>query len=128
MRTLLTLFTISLLAPLTVSAQDVGGLEGRVLDARTLTPVSGASVTLLFQGALSRTTVTSDNGEYRVDGLDEGIYQVLVELTGYQPALQQDARVVRGKVAVYDFEITELRISESCWSRRRPAATARASR
>ena len=94
-------------------AQNVGGLEGRITDSRTFKPVAGAVVSLVFEGTTPATTNADADGNYRFVGLTEGVYLILVELPGYQPAVQQDARVVRGKTAVYDFELVQLRFSES---------------
>ncbi len=109
------LLTIFVLMTGVVTAQQYGGIEGRVLDSRWLTPISGATVTLLFEGSVASTATSSEDGIYVFESLESGIYQVLIELSGYQPALQQDARVTRGKTSVYDFELAELRISESVY-------------
>ncbi len=107
------LVVLTLMVAHVLDAQNLGNLEGRVSDSRTLTAVPGATVTLLFDGAILTAGTTSDVGTYSFSDLNEGIYQVLVELQGYQPALQQDVRVVRDKTAVFDFELIELRISET---------------
>jgi hypothetical protein len=80
-------------------------ISGRVIDMLTRQPVSGAAVSALNRGESIASTRTSSAGNYSLGPLDEGVYLVLVEIAGYRPEVRSDVRLVRGKVAVADFEM-----------------------
>jgi hypothetical protein len=75
-----------------------GHIEGRIVDAVTKQPVAGARVEVT--GHPHRTT--SAAGVYRIEGLDEGVYRLVVRSMGYETRLVTDVVVVRGKTTYVD--------------------------
>jgi hypothetical protein len=59
-------------------------LRGRVLDATTLEPLSGAEVTVVDRGA---GVLTRPDGSFVIPGLEPGVVSVEVRFFGYRPAL-----------------------------------------
>src|SRR5215216_629902 len=59
-------------------------VRGSVTDAqRAVLP--GATVTVTHrQTGLTRTVTTNESGEYRIAGLPSGVYDVVVEIAGFQ--------------------------------------------
>jgi hypothetical protein len=72
------------LAPGLSAQSTTGTISGRVTDAQSL-PLPGVTVTAespALQG--SRSTVTSDNGDYIITLLPSGTYTVSFEITGFE--------------------------------------------
>ena len=68
----------ALLLPLALLAQPTGGVTGTVVERGGRTPVEGATVTL-YQGAAELATVTTGpEGRFRIDGLPDGMYDLVV--------------------------------------------------
>jgi vitamin B12 transporter len=68
----------------TVAAQDDAAIRGAVVDPLGAR-VAGAAVTLLRDGQSSRSTSTSNQGDFVFEGLPEGRYQIRVTSEGFQP-------------------------------------------
>ena len=69
-------------------------LDGRVLDAQTALPLSGASVQVLGQ-ALATTTDAA--GTFRLEHLQPGSYRVRISRSGYQPGVWGDVMLAAGQ-------------------------------
>ena len=68
----------ALLLPLVLLAQPTGGVTGTVIERGGRIPVEGASV-VLFQGAAEVAAVTTDDeGRFRIGGLADGSYDLVV--------------------------------------------------
>ena len=67
---------------------DPGTLSGKITDAVTGNPISGATINLIIGGAPIATATTDNNGAYLVNSLAPGQYSVRVSATNYQAALQ----------------------------------------
>src|SRR5262245_47026704 len=95
----------SLLIPMSASSQELRGkITGRVVDANG-SPVSGASVTVTDVSRAAATTLTTNaDGLFDAPYLRPGLYQVLVEASGFKKAL-------RDKVEVAINETTTLAIT-----------------
>jgi Carboxypeptidase regulatory-like domain/TonB-dependent Receptor Plug Domain len=82
----------------TVSAQErFGGLTGVVMDPSPA-PVPGATVTATNKtSGKVRTAVTGADGTYRIQDLDPGRYVVVVELSGFQKAEDDNVLILLGR-------------------------------
>lgn len=88
-------------------------IQGSIVDNDTRQPLSPATITLL-QGGTDVGTATADtDGLFRFVGIPDGVYQLLAESEGYQPAVSGEIRVLSGKTAVLQFELARLTLSES---------------
>ena len=68
----------ALLLPLALLAQPTGGVSGTVIERGGRVPVQGAAIAL-YQGAAElATTVTGPDGRFRIDGLEDGKYDLVV--------------------------------------------------
>lgn len=108
----LALFALLAPAPLHGQAHETA-LRGTVVDARTATPVDGATVVLeperagVFPGtssgfaASARTTSTNAQGSYRFGDLTPGVYRIYVTRFGYRPySLVVELGGVSGAVSI----------------------------
>jgi YD repeat-containing protein len=60
-----------------------GGVSGRITEANGVTPIAGASISLVADGA-SQATVSADaNGDYAISGLHSGSYTLVAAAVGY---------------------------------------------
>lgn len=84
----------SVLIPMSASSQELRGkITGRVVDANG-SPVSGASVTVTDVSRAAATTLTTNaDGLFDAPYLRPGLYQVLVEASGFKKALRDKVEV-----------------------------------
>lgn len=76
----------ALLCSTGLSGQDAeDGIQGRLLDARSRTPIAGAAVTLVPRGAPRPIgqALTDENGRFSFKGAPPGLYHLRVEAFGY---------------------------------------------
>lgn len=80
-------------------------LSGTVLDKNGAV-IKGGSVTITNKAnGQSRTATTNDNGEYRVDLLPAGVYDVKVSATGFGDVTAENVQVLIGKTNNLDFNM-----------------------
>jgi hypothetical protein len=80
----LVLLAILALAVPAAAQLPTSSVRGTVADAQSAI-LPGATVTATHvQTGLARTTVTNPSGEYRLAGLPSGLYEIVVELSGFQ--------------------------------------------
>jgi TonB-linked SusC/RagA family outer membrane protein len=91
----------------TVYAQDAGVITGRVIDASSNAPVPSAQIQVV---GTTRSTVTGDDGRFRIAALRPGQYQVRALRLGYQ-ASSQTVDVTNGGTAEVNFSLSSAAIS-----------------
>jgi hypothetical protein len=87
-------------------AQDFGGVRGRIFDERTNCPLANASV---FIAATSLGSSTDSTGEYCIQRVPEGLYEIKVSCVGRKMYQKPDIRVVRNKTT----QVPDIRLTES---------------
>jgi Carboxypeptidase regulatory-like domain/TonB dependent receptor len=99
----LALIMFLITAPVFAQVIPTGTISGAVKDSTGL-PVSKASVTVInVESNFSRTTTTSDSGEYRFPALPVGRYNVKVETPGFKTATEKDLTLDVAQEAVVNF-------------------------
>ena len=85
------------------AAQGTGSIIGQVTD-QSGAVLPGVTVTATSPALQvpEVTTVTNEQGEYRLAPLPIGVYQVAFELTSFRPAQRQDVRLTVGFIARID--------------------------
>src|SRR5256714_10583894 len=103
-RTLSTLsFALVLCTNASAQVTASGSLAGLVRD-KNQAAISSASVTVINKSrGISRTTTTNENGEYRVDLLPAGRYDIKVTATGFGDMTIENSEVLVGKTNNFDF-------------------------
>lgn len=82
------------------SGQATGSIAGTVTEAPAL-PLSGARVTVV---GVPRAAITDERGQYRLDGLAAGSYQVTATALGHEPA-SRTVRVTAAATTNADFAL-----------------------
>jgi Carboxypeptidase regulatory-like domain len=94
---------LALLAP--ANAQSTATLEGRVVDPPGAV-VAGALVTVHHQETgLERVAETDGEGNYQVAALPVGIYQVKIQVPGFQTQIVENLVVEVGRSVIQDFQL-----------------------
>ena len=97
---------LALLAP-TGRARAQNPLTGRVVDAATHSPISGAVVLLApAGGAAPRMTRTDVEGRWAFDSVAAGSYEVQARLPGYAPRSRRVERRENGDTTAVDLALT----------------------
>jgi TonB-linked SusC/RagA family outer membrane protein len=86
-----------------------GTISGRVTDAATQAPISGAAVNVV---GTTLTAMTGQDGRFSIEGVPDGARQIRVSMVGYAPA-EQTVTVTPGQSASVDFALQLQAISLS---------------
>ena len=81
---------------LTVSAQETGGVKGKVRNMRGDT-ISGATVTARQNAKDIRSTTSNAKGEFILSGLETGLYNIVFDARGYASGIKYSVEVKKGK-------------------------------
>lgn len=102
MRTIRTIIIASLLlsAALPAAEERPGSIIGTVIDVESRSPVAAATVSVL---GTSFTVKTAVDGQYRIDGVPEGFYQVKAEAASYTAQVLNNIYVGEGNGKVTAF-------------------------
>jgi hypothetical protein len=96
----------------TVSA-TTGALNGRVTD-NTGAVLPGVTVTISSPSLMgTRTTVTTEEGQYRFPAIPPGVYQITYELAGFNSVKREEIRVTLGFTATVNVELGVASLQES---------------
>jgi protocatechuate 3,4-dioxygenase beta subunit len=92
-----------ILAAFTVAlAGDLGAVTGRVVNAVTGDPISGATVKLQTANSRPVQVTTNDRGVYAARNLEPGQYRVTANARGFEPAAWPEPVAVRAGQVVED--------------------------
>lgn len=98
----LALFIAAALLPAMARAQQESTVSGRVLDNTTKAPIPVAQVQIV---GTTRSTVTADDGRFRITGVRPGTYQVRALRIGYQ-ASSQTVVLAAGAASELEFALS----------------------
>ncbi len=114
LKSILTLVAFLLiLIPLAFSqSKETGAIEGRVTD-QDKAPLPGVTVTLSSPQLMgTRTAVTGADGAYRFPTLPPGIYEVKVQLQGFNTYVREGVRVQTTMRLTVDIPMTQSTVEE----------------
>ena len=94
---------------LTVPLQAASELTGTVVDQRTHKPLVGANI--LLENS-SRGVLTDQNGRFRITGLAEGNYPIVVSYIGYE-SVRQKVMVKNDTMTVVHFSLSSMLLNYS---------------
>ena len=100
--TVLSIISFLFLSPQVLFCQNHSQtVRGKVLDTETRQPLIGAVITL--SEALN--TISDENGEYRLEEVPVGRYQLQVDFIGYQSFVLHEVLVESGKEVIFNIEL-----------------------
>ena len=85
-------------------SQQIGHIQGRIVDEKTKQPMLGANVMVM---GTNFGAATNTEGIYRIEHLQEEVYELKVSYIGYVDFVETDVLVVRGKTTyINEIELT----------------------
>ena len=86
---------------------ESGTLAGTVttLVDELKTNLEGAQITVMAADTVNTTTFTDASGQYMVQGLSAGSYEVMAEMEGYQMQSVEEVTIVPGNKTIQDFDL-----------------------
>lgn len=82
---------------LTVSAQETGGVKGKIRNLRG-DSLAGATVTARQNGKDLRTATSNTKGEFTLGGLVSGVYNFVIDAKGYASGIKYNVEIKNGRV------------------------------
>ena len=79
-----------------VSAQNTGGAKGKVRNLNNQ-GIANATISARQKGVDLKSAKTDAKGEFVLDGLEPGIYNLAFEARGYSAAVQYNVEIKKGK-------------------------------
>ena len=80
-----------------LAAQNTGGAKGKVKNLKD-EGVAGATISARQKGVDLKTTKSDSKGEFVLDGLEPGIYNLAFEASGYSSAVQYNVEIKKNTV------------------------------
>ncbi len=80
-----------------VQAQSTGGIKGKVRNLNG-DSIGGATITARQNGKDLKTVTAGNKGDFTLDGLESGVYNVVFEARGYSSGVKYDVPVQSGKI------------------------------
>ena len=110
---IITLLVISMGAIRAYSQSATGSIEGIVLDSSGAV-LPGVTVTVIHRDtAASRSTVTDENGLFRLPLLPVGAYDITAELAGFRPRKQPEVVLTIGQTSTLRVEMAVAGVAET---------------
>lgn len=78
-------------------AQETGGAKGKVRNLKD-EGIANATISARQKGVDLKTVKTDDKGNFKIDGLEPGIYNLAFEARGYSAAVQYNVEIKKGKI------------------------------
>lgn len=88
-----------------------GRIDGKVVDPDGM-PLPGVTVTLESELVPTKTTVTSEKGEFFLHSIDPGMYKLTFELPGFKKVVREDIRVRVGKILTFNITMEQATLEE----------------
>ncbi len=82
---------------LAVSAQDTGGVKGKIRNMRG-DSIAGATITARQNAKDIRSATSNNKGEFTLGGLESGVYNIVFDAKGYATGIKYSVEVKSGKV------------------------------
>jgi hypothetical protein len=80
-----------------VAAQETGGAKGKVQNIKG-EGIANATISARQKGVDLKTVKTDEKGNFVIDGLASGIYNLAFEARGYSAAVQYNVEIKKGKI------------------------------
>lgn len=100
------LFAVTCIFHGVIAAQNLGGLRGKIIDEHSHSPLPAVNV--IIPGT-SLGGSSDSSGEYCIQNIPEGLYEITVSCIGRTTYRKPDIRIVRNKIT----QVPEIELSES---------------
>jgi hypothetical protein len=99
-----TVIFIVLFQLVTIGFAQNGVIQGKVQNPVNNSPIPFANVVVL---GVDQGTITDEEGNYRIDGLEPGLYNVKASFVGFKSQTQYEIQVGRARAVQLDFQLEE---------------------
>lgn len=82
----------------TASAQNTGGIKGKVRDLGRGDGIADAAVTVRQKGQDIKTVKTDEKGDFLIEGLESGLYNLVFEKSGFSQGTMYNVEVKKKKI------------------------------
>src|SRR6185369_13683635 len=89
-----------------------GDIKGTITDTNGAVVANATVSATDAEKGTKRTTTTDAQGQYRISGLQPGVYDVTVEGSGFQSSVMKGVVVHIGETLISDFKLNVSRVSE----------------
>lgn len=89
--------TFAIALSLTASAQETGGAKGKVRNLNDQ-GIAEATISARQKGVDLKTVKSDAKGNFQIDGLEPGLYNLAFEARGYSAAVQYNVEIKKGKI------------------------------
>ena len=89
--------------PIIIFAQN-GKLHGKVVDKVTNEPLIGATV--LLENTENLGDQTNKYGEYKINYIPPGVYNIKVSFIGYEPSVATNVKIIKNKTITRSFALS----------------------
>jgi len=104
---------VILLTAAVTYAQATSTFNGRILDqGDAVLPGVTVTVTSVTTG-VARTSVTNDQGQYSIPGLETGTYEIKADLSGFAPGVRSNVRLDINSTLTVDFRLALAGLTET---------------
>lgn len=101
------LYVINQFVPTSINAQPLTQVvKGKIVDEASQTPLPGATVVVLGTDPILG-TVANESGNFRLEKVPLGRYNIRVEFLGYEPAVIPEILITSGKEMVLNISLKE---------------------
>ncbi len=90
-----------------INLANTGSLSGEVTAFSSGEVLANAHISLLAADTVYTTSVSNELGEYKIIGLAEGSYDILVELDNYLPYEQSGISITANQETIHDIQLQE---------------------
>jgi hypothetical protein len=86
------------------AAQETGKIQGRVTDAASGQPISGAQITV---AGTRLGNISNPEGFYFINNVPAGLHDLNAQFIGYQAVTVREQRVLAGQTITIDIKMTQ---------------------
>lgn len=101
------LILLFIATPIIIHAQNTtfyGGIKGNVIDQVTLQPLAFCTIQIT---ELQMGTTSNEQGDFFLDNVPEGKYNVTFSFVGYHEKVISEVQVIRNKISFHEIQLTE---------------------
>ena len=94
-----------------------GEIRGKVTDKATKEILDFATIVLKQEGIVKASTLSDENGEYTLKGLNQGIYSMEVSYISYKKLIMLKLEVKAGQITFFNVQLEQIKFDHGHYIR-----------